>query len=67
MIVTDGIFGGNGSNFGGHNPIVIVPRIGRVILIHKGLGAGRGAMVFLAGDPLELVTVVFDILTSSVV
>lgn len=66
MIVTEGILGGKGSSLGGHIPIwIVMPMMGIVTLIHKGFGPGSGVIVFLAGEPLELDTVVFDILTNS--
>lgn len=61
MIVTSGMTGGNGLSFGGQNPMVMVPKMGRVILMHSGLGARIGKMTFVGEDPSLLRTVVFDI------
>jgi hypothetical protein len=63
--VTTGIGGGNGLISGGQSPKVNVPRIGRVIVIHRGLGAGIGKIVLIGGGPV--LTVCFDIRMSFVV
>jgi hypothetical protein len=65
ITVTGGIGGGNGLISGGQRPKVIVPRIGRVTVIHKGLGAGTGKIVLIGGGPV--LTVSFDIRMSFVV
>lgn len=57
--------GGNGDQSGGQIPMVIVPRNGIVILKQSGLSAGIGAMTKVGDEPLELETVVLEILTSS--